>query len=149
MGWEGPMEAAQFCVENNFNYDEALKWIDLSISRKPNFQNKIIKAKLLERLSRVKDAKLVIVDAINNSSEQELNLFGYELLNKNRIEKALDVFRTNVERHPNSWNCYNSYADALIHNNRRNEAIINYKKALKLAPKSQKERIETLLKKGN
>ncbi len=148
MGWEGPMEAAQFCLDNNFNYNEALKWINLSISRKPNFQNKIIKAKLLELLNRTKDAELVTEDAIENSSEQELNLFGYELLNKNRIEKALDVFRINVARHPNSWNCYNSYADALMHNNRKDEALINYKKALKLAPESQKERIETLLKKG-
>lgn len=146
MGWEGPMEAAQFCLENNFNYEEALKWIDLSVSRKSNFQTKIIKVKLLERLDRIKGAELVTEDAINNSTEQELNLFGYELLNENKIEKALGVFKINIKRHPNSWNCYNSYADALMHNKKRNEAITNYKKALKLAPKNQKKRIEALLK---
>nr|MDA3861373.1 DUF2911 domain-containing protein [Melioribacteraceae bacterium] len=28
-GWEGPMAAAAFWLDNNFNYEEALKWIDL------------------------------------------------------------------------------------------------------------------------
>ena len=144
-GWEGPMDAAQFCLENNMNYEEALKWIDLSISRKPIFQNKIIKVGLLEKLNREVEAKKIEKDAFDNSTEEELNLFGYELLNKNKKNDAVEIFRLNVERHPNSWNCFDSYAEALLKNDKKDDAIANYKKALKLAPENQKERIKNMI----
>lgn len=148
-GWEGPMEAATFCLENNFNFDEALKWIDLSISRNPNFQNRIIKVGLLEKLNLKEDAEKIKIEAFENSKEEELNLYGYEMLNKNKIDEALKIFELNVDRNPNSWNCYDSFAEALIKVNKKDEAIKNYKKALKLAPENQKERIEEMLKKLN
>lgn len=148
-GWEGPMEAATFCLENNFNFDEALKWIDLSIGRNPNFQNRIIKVGLLEKLNLKEDAEKSKIEAFENSKEEELNLYGYEMLNKNKIDEALKIFELNVDRNPNSWNCYDSFAEALIKVNKKDEAIKNYKKALKLAPENQKERIEEMLKKLN
>lgn len=148
-GWEGPMEAATFCLENNFNFDEALKWIDLSIGRNPNFQNRIIKVGLLEKLNLKEDAEKIKIEAFENSKEEELNLYGYEMLNKNKIDEALKIFELNVDRNPNSWNCYDSFAEALIKVNKKDEAIKNYKKALKLAPENQKERIEEMLKKLN
>lgn len=148
-GWEGPMEAATFCLENNFNFVEALKWIDLSISRNPNFQNRIIKVGLLEKLNLKEDAEKIKIEAFENSKEEELNLYGYEMLNKNKIDEALKIFELNVDRNPNSWNCYDSFAEALIKVNKKDEAIKNYKKALKLAPENQKERIEEMLKKLN
>ena len=140
-GWEGLMEAASFCLENNLNFEEALKWIDLSISRKPSFRNKIIKVGLLEKLNKEVEAEKIKKNAFVNSTEEELNLFGYEMLNKNKINEALEIFKLNKERYPNSWNCFDSYADALIKNDNKEEAIANYKKALELAPEDQKERI--------
>ncbi len=145
-GWEGPMEAATFCLDNNFNYDEAIKWIDLSISRNPNFQNKILKFKLLKKINKINEALAVKKDAFNNSSEKELNLFGYELLNKNEIAEAVKVFELNITRHPKSWNCYDSYADALTRAGRGEDAISNYKKALEFAPDDQKDRIKKMLR---
>ncbi len=142
LGWEGPMEAATFCLENNFNYAEAIKWIDISISRNPKFQNKMIKVKLLLKMNNDEEALKIKKDALKNSSEKELNLYGYELLNKNKIDEALEVFKLNITRHSKSWNCYDSYAEALMRANKKEEAIRNYRKALKLAPENQKERIK-------
>lgn len=140
-GWEGPMEAATFCLDNNFNFDEALEWIDISINRNPVFQNKIIKAELLAKIGKVEKSDELKSDAFENSTENELNVFGYELLNKNNIDEALKIFKLNINRHENSWNCYDSYADALNRAGKNKEAIKNYKKALELAPENQKERI--------
>ncbi len=144
-GWEGPMEAATYCLDNSFNYNEALKWIDLSINRNPNFQNRIVKTKLLEKLNRFEEATIVKKDAFEKSSEKELNLFGYELLNKNKINEALEVFKLNVTRHPKSWNSYDSYGEALLKANDNKGAKYNYKKALELAPDNQKDRIKELI----
>lgn len=140
-GWEGPMEAATFCLKNNFNYEEAIEWIDISINRNPVFQNKIIKSKLLFKIGEVEKSDRVKANAFENSSETELNFFGYELLNKNEIDEALKIFKLNINRHQKSWNCYDSYADALTRGGKNKEAIENYKKALELAPENQKERI--------
>jgi len=140
-GWEGPMEAAVFCLDNDFNYTEALKWIDISINRNPVFQNKIIKAELLSKIGEVKKSDELKSNAFNNSSENELNVFGYELLNKNKIDEALKIFKMNINRHKKSWNCYDSYADALNRAGKNEEANNNYKKALELAPENQKDRI--------
>ena len=145
-GWEGPMEAAAFCLDNDFNYTEALKWIDISINRNPVFQNKIIKAELLAKIGEVKKSDELKSDAFENSTENELNVFGYELLNKNNIDEALKIFKLNINRHQKSWNCYDSYADALNRAGKNEEAIKNYKKALELAPENQKERINKLIK---
>ncbi|MCF6269537.1 MAG: DUF2911 domain-containing protein [Melioribacteraceae bacterium] len=145
-GWEGPMEAAAFCLNNNFNYDEALEWIDVSINRNPTFQNKIIKAELLLKIGEIEKSDKVRKEAFENSSEKELNDYGYELLNKNNIDEALEIFKMNISRHPNSWNCYDSYGDALTRAGKNDEAIKNYKKALELAPENKKERIRKTIK---
>jgi tetratricopeptide (TPR) repeat protein len=147
-GWEGPMEAATFCLENNTNYDEAIKWIDLSISRNPNFQNKIIKVGLLKKTNKLKDAETLKKDAFKNSSENELNLFGYQLLNKNKIDEALEVFELNMKRHPKSWNCIDSYGESLLRANKKDEAINYYKRALEMAPENQKVRIKKIIEKN-
>ena len=68
------------------------------------------------------------------------------MINQNKINEALEVFQMNVLRHPHSWNCYDSYGEALMKANRKDDAILNYKKALELAPENQKERIRKEIK---
>ena len=57
------------------------------------------------------------------------------------MDDALNIFKLNSDRHPNSWNCYDSYAEALARDGKSEEAMKNYKKALELAPENQKGRI--------
>ncbi len=145
-GWEGPMEAAAYCLENNINYEEALNWIDLSISRHPVFQNKIIKVELLEKMENPSEAEKLKDETFDNSSENELNLYGYKLLNENKIDEAIEIFRKNLNRFSTSWNCYDSYAESLLKKGDVSKAKENYKKALELAPEDQKERIDNLIR---
>lgn len=146
-GWEGLMEAAKYCLENNFNYDEALKWIELSIDRTANFQNEIIKIELLEKMGNVKESAELKNDLFKNSTEKELNLYAYKLLNENKVDDALIIFKQNVERFNDSWNSYDSYAEALVKKGKISEAKNNFKKALDLAPDNQKERIKNIIEK--
>jgi tetratricopeptide (TPR) repeat protein len=43
----------------------------------------------------------------------------------------------NVLMFPNSFNVYDSYAEALAENGKREEAILMYRKAIALNPKSE------------
>ncbi len=57
------------------------------------------------------------------------------------MDEAVKIFKLNIDRHPNSWNCYDSYAEALALSGEKNKAKKYYKKALELAPENQKDRI--------
>lgn len=143
--WEGPMQAAQYCLDNNINYEEALKWIDQSISRNSNFSNNIVKIDLLRRMGRDEEANKLEETALKNASEDELDRYGYQLINKNKVHEALVVFKQNMERNPDSWNAYDSYAEALKLSGQIKEAIKYYELAKQKAPDEQKSRIQQIL----
>lgn len=143
--WEGPMQAAQYCLDNEVNYEEALKWIDQSIARNSNFSNNIVKVELLENEGATDEAVKLENIAFESASENELNTYGYQLINKNKIQDALDVFKLNIERNPDSWNAFDSYAEALNLSGNTDEAIKNYELAKSKAPEEQKERIQQIL----
>lgn len=67
-------------------------------------------------------------------TEIEVNAYGYGLLNAGDVEGALAVFELNTESYPNSFNTWDSYAEALAVAGRTDEAIENYEKSLELNP---------------
>lgn len=82
-----------------------------------------------------------------NFGENELNRMGYTFLGKEEVEKALAVFKINVQAYPNSSNVYDSYGEALMKNNENENAIANYKKSVELNP-GNSNGIEMLKKLG-
>jgi len=76
-------------------------------------------------------------EAAYRHSEDDLNSWGYALLNHAESQKALDVFRLNVEFHPTSWNVYDSYGEALLNAGKKEEALAMYRKSVELNPKSE------------
>lgn len=67
-------------------------------------------------------------------SENQLNTLGYSYLQKGDVEIALAVFKLNIEAFPKSFNPYDSYAEALMTNGDKEEAIKYYEKSLELNP---------------
>ncbi len=66
--------------------------------------------------------------------EAHLNMLGYQLLMRGRIEDAVGIFRLNIDAFPTSFNVYDSYAEALATRGDTAQAIINYEKSLELNP---------------
>ena len=73
-------------------------------------------------------------DYYNN--ENAINLLGYEYLENGNTKIAKAIFKLNMEAFPDSFNVYDSYAEALLKSGAIEEAIINYKKSLELNPKN-------------
>lgn len=67
-------------------------------------------------------------------SESQLNDLGYFYMGKNDLEKALALFKLNVDLFPNAYNTYDSYGEALLKNGEKEKAIENYKKSINLSP---------------
>lgn len=69
--------------------------------------------------------------------EGNINQQGYQLLNKDKIKLAKDLFKINMILYPKSANVYDSYAEACMKNKETDLAIENYKKSLTLNPKNE------------
>lgn len=72
-------------------------------------------------------------EAVN---EQRLNVFGYELMNADKVEQARDLFFVNMKLYPKSSNVYDSYAEACLKLGDKREALIHYKRALAMNPQN-------------
>jgi len=69
-------------------------------------------------------------------TEVTLNTIGYQLLQAEEIEKAIDVFKYAVELYPTSANVYDSLGDAFDIQGKKKRAIKNYKKAVSIGEKT-------------
>ena len=146
--WHGWEEAAHYCIENKFNYEEALKWINRSIQMEENYTNLAAKAQLLSLMGNTAgatEAKNKAVELVGAAGENETNLFAYELMNENDLPTALEVFKLNVKKHPDSWNVYDSMGEAYAKAGDKKQALSNYKTALSKAPADQTERIKKII----
>ncbi len=69
--------------------------------------------------------------------ENDFNNWGYALLGTKNTDMALDVFIINTEMFPESWNAYDSLGETYAAIGKKDMAIANYEKSLKLNPNSQ------------
>lgn len=67
-------------------------------------------------------------------AEERLNGLGYSLMRAKKLPEAIVYFKLNVEFYPQSWNVYDSLAEAYAANGDKELAITNYKKSLELNP---------------
>jgi len=70
-------------------------------------------------------------------SEDDINTWGYQLLQARDFKKAVEVFKLNVSLHPSSWNAYDSYGEALLKIGDKSEALKMYRKSVELNPNNE------------
>lgn len=73
-------------------------------------------------------------------SERQFNSLGYRFLQKNMLPHAITVFRMNVETFPESYNVYDSLAEAYLNMADKYNTIRYYKKSLELNPQNENAR---------
>jgi len=71
--------------------------------------------------------------------EYVINLLGYQYLGNKEFDKAIEVFKENVKRYPESANVYDSLGEAYEKNSRYAEAEKNYDKAVAISDKKPNE----------
>lgn len=81
-------------------------------------------------------------------TEVEINGVGYFMLQQlKNLDGAFEIFKLNAELHPDSWNAYDSLAEAYFEKGEKQKALELYKKSLELNPGNENgkkfiERIE-------
>lgn len=143
--WQPWNQAATTLLTSKVHLDEAMAWVEKSISIQKNFANSFTKARLLGEKGDAAGAKKLMDEALPGANEAELNAYGYQLLGGGSAADAVAIFRENVKRHPESWNAHDSLGEALAVQGKKDEAIAMYRKALAAAPEAQKGRIQGIL----
>jgi CubicO group peptidase (beta-lactamase class C family) len=81
-------------------------------------------------------------------NEDNLDRLGYNFLNRTKTKLAQDVFKVNMTLYPESFNVYDSYAEACMEMGEIELAILNYNKSLSMNPQNNnaKEMLKELKK---
>lgn len=75
-----------------------------------------------------------------NTSENEINTFGYELINSKKENEALQIFILNTKLYPKGYNTFDSLGECLLLLGKKDEGIKAYKKSLELNPNNENAR---------
>ncbi len=67
-------------------------------------------------------------------AENELNMLGYQLIARDRLNDAIVIFELNVETFPEAFNTYDSLGEAFMLAGKNEAAITNYERSLELNP---------------
>jgi len=122
---EGPLNAAKYCLDNGVYLDDAMVWIEKSISAKRSYSSLQIKAGLLEKQGKTVESENVMREAVELASAGELFARSNGLLNQGKAEEALAIAKMNVKKYPQNWQSH--YSLALVHekNGDKKQALKN------------------------
>jgi tetratricopeptide (TPR) repeat protein len=127
------LQAANFCLRNNYDLEQGLKWVDRSISMNKSFGNLYAKSQLLEKTGKTDEAKQLESDAMQMATENDLNSLGNQLTSQKEYDKAIEIFNTNLKSHPNSIRAYTGLANVYSAMGNKDLAVKNYEAAKNLA----------------
>jgi len=104
---ENWITAARFCAQNKINLEEALTWVDMSVSNPfigvENFTTRQTRSMILQAMGRDAESNAEMEKAIKdpNASVQDIHQYGRSLLAAGKNEKAMEIFKYNAQKNPN------------------------------------------------
>ena len=143
-------QAAQFAVDHNTNFDEALQWSDYSLNGvfvgEKNFANYATRAAVLNKLGKTADADAAMKAAMPLANMQELHQYGRQLIQQKRAKEALEVFKLNAQKNPNQFTTYMGLARGYSANGDYANALKNAQLAQPLAPnQANKDAVDKMI----
>lgn len=143
--WRGTYGAAKYCLDNEVNYEEALKWIDQSINVEENFLNLMLKSKLLDKLGRTAESLTLKKYAKKNALDRELAQYAYSFWYSDR-EKTKQIL-IEANRRSKSWFTNKALGQFYSYVQDSGNSLKYLKIALKKAPEHQKGKISEAIAK--
>jgi tetratricopeptide (TPR) repeat protein len=132
--WQGFNSAANYAQANKVSLEQAEKWSDQAINVNKSFATLQVKGAILRQTNRTADADKLMKEAVAIGNENELNNYGYTLMNNGQMEQAIEVFTLNTTKYPGSANTFDSLGEAYVTKGDNKNAIKNFKKSLTLNP---------------
>lgn len=94
-GFQGPLSAAQYCINNNVHLDKALTWADQAIALQRNAQTLGLKGQILFATKKNDEAIVVMNEMVEHPTTQPNNVYAYgnQLITLDQDKEALAVFQ--------------------------------------------------------
>ncbi len=133
-GWETWYEAAHYAHAEKIAPEQAMKWVDNSIARKPNFENQTLKADMLTEQGKTAEAEALRKKMVDEATNAELNTYAYQLMQRGKKEEAVKLFELNAKRHADDPNVHDSLGEGYMMAGNKEAAIKSFKKSLSMNP---------------
>ena len=143
MGFDPPSleAAANWCLQNKVNLEEALNWIEVAMD--PNlgavksFRVLSTKANLLNELNRKAESDALMNSAIEIATVTDLHGYGRQLLAQKKTQEAILIFEKNYTKHKGAWPTTAGLMRAYSATGDLKKAMEYAKKALAQAPNEE------------
>jgi tetratricopeptide (TPR) repeat protein len=144
--WAGYDEAAQWCLDNNYNLEEALKWEDTSIQNEDRFENWETKSRILEAMGRKDDASKALSTALDKANAIQLYSYARGLQRQGNAKRAFELYPQVPKKDANHWISHLALARVDSNSGDFTGAAKEMTQAINGAPDATKPFLQPLLK---
>lgn len=132
------MSAAYWCIQNDYELEQALAWMDRAIyfriMGEKNFRTLNTKAAILLKMNRAEEAKKVMAEAVPLGSMVDVHSYGRQLIAMNEVDEAYNIFKSNYAKFPNEFTTNIGMGRGLSAKGEYKKALKYIKAALPQAP---------------
>jgi len=128
------LTAVNYAMQNNVALDKSLVWVDKAVAINKSFATLNAKAGVLRKMGKNEEADKLKEEAVAIGNENDLNVYGYQLLNQNQFDKGIEVLTLVTQRYPKSANAWDSLGEAYYLKGDKKNAKVYFTKSLTLNP---------------
>lgn len=132
--WQNFAALANYTLANNTDLEKGKVWAERAITFNNSFATQSLMGRFMYLEGREEEADAFMEPLIEASTENELNLYGYQLMGMGMMDGALEIFQRNIERHPDAWNPHDSLGECYANMGDTANAIKYYGMALEKLP---------------
>jgi len=144
--WGGYDEAAQWCLDNNYNLEEALKWEETSIQNEDRFENWETKWGILDAMGRKDEGAKALSAALDKATAIQLYTYARGLQRSGNAKRAFELYPLVPKKDANHWISHLALARMSSNSGDFPSAAKEMTQALNGAPDATKPFLEPLLK---
>lgn len=127
-------QAADWVLQHKGDIATVKAWIARASQGRPTFISFKLQASLADHEGNATKASELRAKAVELGTNQENNLYGYELLNQGRKSEGLSILDANAKRFPTDPNAWDSLGEAYALNENKTKALECFNKALSMNP---------------
>ncbi len=101
--WAGYDEAANWCLDNKYNLEEALKWVDTSIQNEERFENWETKSRVLDAMGRKEESAKALSTGLEKADAIQLYTYARGLQRQGNAKRAFELYPQVPKRNANHW----------------------------------------------
>jgi len=144
--WAGFDEAANWCLDNNYELDQAIKWEDQSIQAEERFENWETKSRILAAMGKNDESQKALATAMEKASAVQLYVYARGLQRQGNAKRAFELYPQVPKKDPKHWIAHLASARIASNSGDFTTASKEMTQAIDGAPANTKPALEGLQK---